>query len=531
MARLPKVGSDDGTWGDILNTYLSVEHNPNGTQKPLPQSTIIDLEDDLDSIQTELNSKADSTDLAGTLTAANNLSDVDDPATALANLGGEPEIAPGTYVEATALTTNGDLLTRDAGVPARITRAALASDAAFTDAFASKGVFVNVKDYGAVGNGIANDAPAIQAAITATGWPATRGYVHFPTGVYNFASTVQINGGGATSTPELHLLSGGAQITTTIVGLTLFNVTNSIVSLTRVKFRGFFFNTNANGSTAVVLNNSELCEFLGCGFGGSFSTGIKLTGTSSYNRFVSCEFVNMAQGISVEGAADHLLVNGCSFGEQLIGSPVSWIRINSSCTGVQIMNSTFYCTGATTAGVDVQNGNGHIIANCHFREYLVPAIKLGTNGSTHSNTISGCTFAAGGNDDIYINGAQYNTIVGCAFGSRRGGTATSTYRNVRILNTFGGTAGYYNSIVGCVSRDSGTGLAFSFSADAACQKVTEVGNTYLIAASLPHSTNLRLSTGTQQAANPDTSGATLIDLETEVNQLKAALRSLGVLAT
>lgn len=33
MARLPNPGSDRGTWGDILNDYLSVEHNSDGTLK------------------------------------------------------------------------------------------------------------------------------------------------------------------------------------------------------------------------------------------------------------------------------------------------------------------------------------------------------------------------------------------------------------------------------------------------------------------------------------------------------------------
>lgn len=33
MARLPVPGSDDNVWGDVLNTYLSVEHNPDGTLK------------------------------------------------------------------------------------------------------------------------------------------------------------------------------------------------------------------------------------------------------------------------------------------------------------------------------------------------------------------------------------------------------------------------------------------------------------------------------------------------------------------
>lgn len=33
MARLPTLGGDDGTWGAILNDYLSVEHNSDGTLK------------------------------------------------------------------------------------------------------------------------------------------------------------------------------------------------------------------------------------------------------------------------------------------------------------------------------------------------------------------------------------------------------------------------------------------------------------------------------------------------------------------
>jgi hypothetical protein len=39
------------------------------------------------------------------------------------------------------------------------------------------------------------------------------------------------------------------------------------------------------------------------------------------------------------------------------------------------------------------------------------------------------------------------------------------------------------------------------------------------------------TTATQQAANADTSGATLVDLETEVNQIKAVLRAYGLIAT
>src|SRR5574338_455110 len=33
MARLPQPGGDKNTWGEILNEFLSVEHNSDGTLK------------------------------------------------------------------------------------------------------------------------------------------------------------------------------------------------------------------------------------------------------------------------------------------------------------------------------------------------------------------------------------------------------------------------------------------------------------------------------------------------------------------
>ncbi|HUQ85068.1 MAG TPA: hypothetical protein VM077_01985 [Candidatus Limnocylindrales bacterium] len=47
MPRLPVPGSDDGTWGDVLNDFLSQEHNADGTQKALAQSKVTNLVSDL----------------------------------------------------------------------------------------------------------------------------------------------------------------------------------------------------------------------------------------------------------------------------------------------------------------------------------------------------------------------------------------------------------------------------------------------------------------------------------------------------
>ena len=56
------------------------------------------------------------------------------------------------------------------------------------------GPYVNVKAYGATGNGVTNDYPAIQLAITAAG---TNGTVFFPKGTYLVGSTLQMLSGQA----------------------------------------------------------------------------------------------------------------------------------------------------------------------------------------------------------------------------------------------------------------------------------------------------------------------------------------------
>jgi hypothetical protein len=41
MARLPIPGNDNGTWGTLLNEFLEVEHNPNGTLKVRADGTVV----------------------------------------------------------------------------------------------------------------------------------------------------------------------------------------------------------------------------------------------------------------------------------------------------------------------------------------------------------------------------------------------------------------------------------------------------------------------------------------------------------
>lgn len=103
MARLPVPGSDDGTWGDILNEYLSVEHNSDGTQKTVPLSKGGTGATDASTARTNLglgtSATKDTGTTAGTVAAgddsritgaaqkASNLSDLASASTARTNLG------------------------------------------------------------------------------------------------------------------------------------------------------------------------------------------------------------------------------------------------------------------------------------------------------------------------------------------------------------------------------------------------------------------------------------------------------------
>jgi len=71
----------------------------------------------------------------------------------------------------------------------------------------------NVKDFGAVGDGIADDTAAIQAAIDSL--PDPGGIVFFPAGVYKVTSTIQVGNGTDISLSTkngVHLIGSGSKI-------------------------------------------------------------------------------------------------------------------------------------------------------------------------------------------------------------------------------------------------------------------------------------------------------------------------------
>jgi hypothetical protein len=125
MARLPSPGGDVGAWAEILNEYLLVSHNDDGTQR---QTSIPNRSVDFPQLNVKNNADQDVSELVLT-------------------------------------NDNSRLYWRDAGSLVR----------------AKSRLRINVIDYGAKGDSITDDTAAIQAAIDAA---ENGGVVEFPRGTY-----------------------------------------------------------------------------------------------------------------------------------------------------------------------------------------------------------------------------------------------------------------------------------------------------------------------------------------------------------
>ena len=167
MPRLPQPGGDNGTWGNILNEFLSAEHNDDGTLKGAGTlSSYAPLSSPVFTGSVTVPSPTQATD-ATTKSYVDGLT-----------LSGTPDADATTKG---IVRLSGDL----GGTAANPT----------TPTAVKKGDLVyNVRDYGAVGDGSTDDKAAFLAAFDAAEDAGGYGVVFMPPGMYAIDGSLSLSG-------------------------------------------------------------------------------------------------------------------------------------------------------------------------------------------------------------------------------------------------------------------------------------------------------------------------------------------------
>lgn len=331
MARLPTPGSDANVWGDVLNTFLTVEHNADGTLK---------------------------------------------------------------------IRTDGSVVQKDTLV-------------------------FNVKDFGASGDGVADDTSEITAAIAAA-TTSGGGTIFFPPGVYmttgiavNSASDFTFLGSGPAST--LKLVGGGTANVVQLNSCVNFSIVDLTFDCNRANT---ILGTDEDLQCGVHLVSCTAFLLRGLRLLDSHMSGIRLglfphgTGGCTDGAITNC-YVNLGidadQGIGVWNSqrisVTNCVVQRCGWGGiVLTRSDYCTVSGNTS------YDNTYTIAGGGGHGVALEGARWSTVTGnvCHGNEYY--GIHLEVDPQTGARYVEGCIVAGNacyGNDrGIFLGKAHSNTLTG-----------------------------------------------------------------------------------------------------------------------
>lgn len=228
--------------------------------------------------------------------------------------------------------------------------------AAIATAAASKIKYINVKDYGAVGDGLTDDSDAIIDALLANNTEKT--IVYFPTGTYIISKPIRVYS-------ETVLYFDNATVK-------VFRNNNDFRQLS------FCLGEYNNASFASAYDGVHDVQFINLKFDGGYNALYTTTNNGGGNiglnhckniLFRNCEFYNMVNDHYIDVAgSQNVLINNCIFHDTVVlGSGVyeavnidwssntgfphfgSWD--NTPCLDVIINDSKFYNLKQTSAGI------------------------------------------------------------------------------------------------------------------------------------------------------------------------------------
>lgn len=371
MARLPTPGGDTNAWGSILNDFLKVEHNSDGTLK-----------------------------------ASGSLATKADDSTVVHKTGTESIGGAKTFTSAVAVATP--------------TATSHATTKTYVDT-ALRSLVYNVRDYGATGDGATDDTAAIGNALAAIG--TSGGVLYFPPGTYRTSQhiipdkPITFRGAGAGSSILKALTSSGYIFTKT-----------STTSVAGITFQGLSFD-GQNGTNVALLRLEYVTNALieDCRFVNMTQWAVLLGVTFATDSTVRNTDVTI-QNCYFEGNTstyEHLLifnssrvsVRNCTFN---VTNAASWgIGLYQVSNLIDIDDCRFYGSGK---GLYYSISTDHVrMRGCSFQTLLgiqgANQSDNGAFGSTHANGIivEGCSFSVSGAYGVQLGAVRSASIVDCIF--------------------------------------------------------------------------------------------------------------------
>jgi hypothetical protein len=189
------------------------------------------------------------------------------------------------------------------------------------------GAPVNVKDFGAVGDGVADDSAAIQAAIDSAGQNVT---IVYPEGTYFINSTINLE-------LQQHHMGLNAIIKVGSNVVAFARTTNGFPG--RIKFSDLRFEgTSQTGKAIRIVNNTPFVQLENCYFY-SFAYAVELSGSYCSN-FNSCYFSYNLYGLLLRNECHASQLVNCFFD----GNTYAGLAINGTPTdgnlGAEVHNIT-----------------------------------------------------------------------------------------------------------------------------------------------------------------------------------------------
>lgn len=256
---------------------------------------------------------------------------------------------------------------------------------------------VNVKQYGAVGDGVADDAAAIQAAIVAASALATNNLpaVYFPPGTYLVGTALTMTTSGAHFKLYSDHQRSATLKTKSASGVTTLLTVGAVSGVhSRIFIEGLRFDCNSVSETAIDATYARYTTIEKCEFTGMTSGDFAVKMGRWVNRFVNNEISGDISGTPTgcglyvpNDSVNNFIVSGNSFTDCNIG-----IQLAACVNDMQITENTF--DNCEQAGIYVVVGCRNLIIRGNYFEECGNTTASNGVALTHVNAAAAPDWSA-----------------------------------------------------------------------------------------------------------------------------------------